>query len=141
MPTSNEPAPPVPRRAHPTQVRLAFGGDPDQPAAPAVLLARQDGVATLGILRDHVVRRFRVGEVARLAAVLARPDLCRLGGRPLVLVNPRYRVMAIAVGPPVPPDHVEINYGVSRLEDGAAVEMPGVDGQPSWHVFGVEEVA
>ena len=129
-----------PRPPHPTQLRLAFGGDPEHPASPAVLLGAEDGVVSLGFLVEGAVRRFRVDDAARLGAVLARADLCLFQGRPLVLANPHHRALAVAVGPAEAPGQVEVNYGVSRLEGGAAVEIPGEGGQPSWHTFGAAEL-
>jgi len=131
---------PPSRRLHPGQVRMAFGGDPAHRAEPAVLLGLEGGTATVGLLRDGTVHRFELSEPGRAADVLARPDLCRLDDQALLLVNARYGALGVAVGPPVPPDHLEVAYGVCRIEGGAAVEVPGDDGQPSWHVFAVREV-
>jgi hypothetical protein len=97
-------------------------------------------VVELASLRDGAVRRFEIGEPERLSAVLLRPDLCRLDDHTLVLFNRHHRALAVAVGPPLPPDHLVVGYAVSRLEGGAAVEIPGADGQPSWHTFVVREV-
>ena len=132
---------PSPRRLYPRHVRMAFGGDPAHPFDLGVLLAVDGTTVTLGLLTDEAVYRFVVPEPERLAAVLGRRDLCRLDGRPLVLVNRHYQALGIAVGPPVPPDQLSVCYGVCRIEDGAAVEIPGNDGQPSWHVFALDEGA
>ncbi len=130
-------------RPHPIQVRLAFGGDREHaPQLAEIESCEANGVVLRGIL-DSVARRFTVADPARLQRVLEREDVCRWQGRgALALVNPRYRVLAIAVGPSVLPRRLEVNYGVARLEDGAAVEMPSHSpDQPSWYVLSAEETA
>jgi hypothetical protein len=125
---------------HWIQVKKAFGGDPAHPAQPAVLVATGKGTLTLRFLKGGTIQTFTVGERRRFSAVLARADLCRYEGSPLVLVNPRYRAMAVAAGLPVPPSRLVVP-GVSRLEGGAAVEIPAVgDGQPRWFVFTIVQV-
>ncbi len=77
------------------------------------------------------------GEVA---TALDRDDVTRYDGGPLVLVSDRYRLIAIATGPPEPPNLLEVMAGVVRLGPNGAVEIPGSDGQPSWLLFELASV-
>lgn len=121
-------------QVHPTQVRLAFLTDNAQ-ARPA-LLRSVDGerVELCGL--DGSERTVRVHKSDRLTEVLERDDLCRLRGEPLVMVNERYRVLAVATGPAAPPSKLAMLI-VCELGDGGGVIqlLSADDDQPSWQTF------
>ncbi len=127
-----------PDQVHPIQVKLAFLTDSTQ--ARPVAISSVDG--DLVQLRElgGAVASIRVHAAARLAEVLERGDLCRVGGLPLALLNPQYRVLAVATGPASPPPDLTVLI-VSQLDaDGAVVELlSGSDDQPSWQVFAVRD--
>lgn len=127
---------------HPIQVRLAFGGDAEHRPEFAEVVSCEGSKLLLRMLRDAGLRSFAIAESERLKAALERADVCRWQGKgALAVVSLRYRVLAIAVGPAELPQRVEMNYGVVRLENGVAIEMPsGSPDQPSWYVFAAEEV-
>lgn len=127
---------------HPIQVRLAFGHGEQRPEIAEVVASVGDNV-TLRYVHDGVPRQFLMTDVNRFEAVLRRPDVCRLAsGDPLALVNSRCRMLAVAVGPAILPSKLVVNYGVARLENGVAVELPADSpDQPSWHLFVIEPAA
>jgi len=130
---------PVPSRdqiqpIHPIAARLAFGKDPDHPAIPGTIIgADADGIVValrngtwVGVASDD----------PRLSVAFQREDLCRYKGRELVvLVSSHYGLIGLAVGPAEPPRRLAVNYGIVRLENGGAVEIPGESPQPSWLLF------
>ena len=121
---------------HPRQVRLAFGEDPQTPATPAkVIRSVGDHVELLGL--DGVAVTVTVVDPGAFEAALQRDDLCRLLDRPLALVNERRHVLALAIGPPGPPNRLEVQWGVSILAGGSVVEIPSPDEdvQPAWRLF------
>lgn len=121
-------------QVHPTQVRLAFLTDNDQ-ARPALLRSLDgDRVGLCGL--DGSEHTVRVHHVDRLAAVLERDDLCRLRGEPLVMVNERYGVLALATGPATPPSKLAMLIVCELGDDGSVVELLSEsDDQPSWQTF------
>jgi hypothetical protein len=119
--------------AQPTQARLAFGPDGSTPAQPATLTSVTDSRMEIRYL-DGTVGVVTAADRDRLVQILGRDDLCRLRGNPLLLVNTRYRLVGIATGPPTPPSSLVVTL-VSRIEDGAAVElMSDDDSQPAWQL-------
>ncbi len=125
---------------HHTQVRLALGADPDHPAHLATVAAVQGDSVSVDLIggSHHGSRAITVdvADAQRLAGTLARTDLCRLDGEALALLNPHHGVLAVATGPTEPPDRLVVSW-VSRLEDGATVELVGDGDQPSWQLFAV----
>ena len=119
---------------HPIQVRLAFLTDNDQ-ARPALLRSVDgDRVELRGL--DGSEHTVRVHQGDRLAAVLDRHDLCRLRGEPLVMVNERYGVLAVATGPATPPSKLAMLIVCDLGDDGGVVELlSSSDDQPSWQTF------
>ena len=130
----------MPRQVHPIQVRRAFGGDPEHTPEFAELIAIGGTTVQLRTLHGGVVHHVIVFDRERLQALVEREDVCRLTqGLPITLLSSHYRVMAVAVGPASLPDHVEVNYGIARMEDGSVVEIPSDSNtQPSWWIFGFE---
>jgi hypothetical protein len=123
---------------HPTQVRLAFLTDNDQ-ARPALLRScNGDRVELQGL--DGTEHTVRVHQSGRLAAVLERDDLCRLRGEPLVMVNERYGVMAVATGPATPPSKLAMLIVCELGDGGGVVELLSADDdQPSWQTFALRK--
>lgn len=120
---------------HHLQVKLAFLADLDHRARPALLVSSTGADLTVRYIDDETTETVTVTESARLAAIGARDDLCRIGGRPLLLVNTHYRVVGVATGPAAPPARLEVLV-VSRLEDGAVVELVnGSETQPAWQLL------
>lgn len=119
---------------HHIQVKLAFLTDQEHRARPAALTAVDGDTVTISYL-DGAAETVVVNEPERLADVLARDDLCRIQGHPLLLVNTHYRVLGIATGLATPPSKLEVLI-VSRLENGSVVELVnGDDTQPAWQTF------
>lgn len=118
---------------HWIQVRKAF--EPGSGAFPARLVGVHDGDVLVQPVRGGDPRSFVVARPARLESVLTRDDMTLLNDAPLVLVGERYGVLGIATGPPDPPRQLAVTFGVTRLEDGETVEMPGSGGQPSFQLL------
>ena len=121
----------------------AFGPGADGSGVAIVL-----GAEDLALKRRLRVRglegdEFEVGVVdpVAVASALARDDLSRVREHALVLVNRRFRLIAIAIGPATPPNRLEVLANVVRLGPNGAVEIPGADGQPSWLLFETEDGA
>lgn len=123
---------------HHTQVRLALGPDARPRARPATITdAPSDGPVSVRFL-DGATTTVKVADAARLAATLERTDLCRLDGRPFVLLSTPHGVLAVATGLSEPPQRLVVTL-VSRLEDGAVVELVGDGEQPAWQLFAVTD--
>lgn len=121
---------------HPTQVRRAFLDDAEH-ARPATLAGVDGSVVEVRYL-DGTTAALTVCDPARFAEVADRDDLCRLGGRPLLLVNTSYRVVAVATGPATPPSQLTVSI-VCRLEHGSVVELVSEsDDQPAWQTFALQ---
>lgn len=121
---------------HPRQVRLAFGEDPQTPASPAKVVGLVgDQVELLKL--DGVAVTVQVADAEAFDDALHRDDLCRLLDAPLVLMNERRRLLALAIGPPGPPNKLEVQWGVAILQGGSVVEIPSPDEgvQPAWRLF------
>jgi hypothetical protein len=128
-----------PTSVHYIQVRKAFesGGG----AYSARIVERHGTTVVVERLPDRAAATFVVARPFHLASVLARDDLTRWGGSPLALVSERYGVLAVATGPPEPPDQLSVLPTVTRLEDGETVEIPTMDeDQPSWQLFAAKVV-
>jgi hypothetical protein len=120
---------------HHLQVKLAFLADPDHRARPAALITSTGPDMAVRYIDDGTTETITVNQPDRLAAIVARDDLCRIGGLPLLLVNTHYRVLGVATGPVAPPPHLEVLV-VSHLEHGAVVELVnGSDTQPAWQLL------
>jgi hypothetical protein len=123
----------VPTAVHPLQAHKAFG--PDGGAYPARLLVFDGGII-LERVPDEKTEAVVVARPDQLREALDRADVTMLRGAPLALFSERFRVLAIATGPPVPPGQLRVLWGVARFEGGEAVELPAHDaGQPSWQLF------
>ena len=121
---------------YPRQVGLAFGEDPQTPATPAkVICLVWDQVELLRL--DGVAVTVTAVDPEAFEAFLQRDDLCRLLDRPLALVNERRHLLALAIGPPGPPNRLEVQWGVSILDGESVVEIPSPDEgvQPAWRLF------
>lgn len=125
-------------QVHPIQVRLAFLTDNAQ-ARPALLHSLDgDRVELYGLDgNEHTVQVHRSD---RLATVLERDDLCRLRGEPLVMVNERYGVLAVATGPATPPSRLAMLIVCELGDGGGVVELQSAgDDQPSWQTFALRK--
>lgn len=117
------------------RVKRAFSSDKENPARPAVLAASSGSSIDVTYLDDGRTEQLVVSDSERLTVILNRPDLCRLKGNPLLLVNSHHRVLGVATGPTEPPSRLQVTI-VTRLEAGAAVELvTDRDGQPSWQLL------
>ncbi len=129
-----------PDQVHPTQARLAFLTDNAQ-ARPA-LLRSVDGNRIELCELDGTAHTVRVHQVDRLAKVLGRDDLCRLRSEPLVMVNERYRVLAVATGPASPPSNLAMLIVCELDEENGVIELLSSDAdQPSWQTFALGDGA
>ncbi|MFY3745571.1 hypothetical protein ACOQFB_16790 [Anaeromyxobacter sp. Red801] len=122
-------------------MRRAFGEDPANRPEFCEVVSFGEGGLLVRLLADRTTRTVTVPEPDGLREVLGRGDVCRWrGGGALAALSLPYGLLAIAVGPSAAPDRVELNYGVVRVEDAVAVEMPGdAPGQPSWYLFAVAD--
>ena len=125
-----------PDQVHHIQARLAFLTD-NADARPALLRSvGGDQVELWGL--DGTERTVRVHQADRLAEALGRDDLCRLRGEPLVMVNERYGVLAVATGPAAPPSKLAMLIVSELDEEGGVVELlSSSDDQPAWQVFAI----
>lgn len=125
---------------HPTAVRRAFGEDAEHRASLVTFVHLDGNVAVLRGL-DGTEAAVTVADPDALRAAIERDDVCQLKGVPLVLVNERYRLLGVAVGPSAPPSRLEVLWGVSRIEDGSVVEIPSPDEatQQAWLIFALGE--
>jgi hypothetical protein len=120
------------RRIHPTAVRRAFGGDPEHPPLAGRIIGNDGDELIVSLPTGWA--SVEIHDLAFLEA-LERKDLCRYEGHELVvLLNPRYGLIGLAIGPALAPRRLEIGAAI-RFENGSAVEIPGTDTQPSWLIF------
>lgn len=127
---------PPPGRLYIPQVRRAFGPEGDQPARPATLLDTNGANVRVRYL-DGTEETIQVLDPGRLEQLLDGDDLCRLDGRPLVLVSTRYRVLAVATGPATPPPQLKVSL-VFVFENESVTEiLPAEDDQPSLQTFAI----
>jgi len=119
----------------PRRVQAAFG-DEAASVEPMIMVDTQGDRATLRML-DGTERAATIAAGDAFAAALQRPDLTKIRGEhPLLMVNVRRRLIALAFGPAEPPDQIRMLASVVRLEEGSAVEIPSADEtQPSWLLF------
>ena len=96
-------------------------GKGEEPTAIALLASITGGERVL----------WKVADKERLRQVLARDDLTRIQGYPLVVANPAKKILGIAAGPAEPPKQIAILvvYDLAREVLGAE------DGQPEWWLF------
>ena len=122
------------------RVEVAFG--PSGDAVPGIIL----GTVADPNTSAPVLVRVRIPDGAEyelviqdpfaFGAALDRDDLTRIGTHAVALVNRKHQLIAIAIGPAVPPNRLEVSANVVRLEgERGAVEIPGIDDQPSWLIF------
>lgn len=138
--TDRETTDPAPvHRLHHIQVKRAFLDDAEHRARPAQLIATDQGAVQVRYLDDGTTGTVTVADPARLDAILARTDLCRVDDKPLLLVNTTYRVLGIATGPASPPPQLRVLI-VSRLENGEVVELVNEDPQPAWQLLALAPV-
>lgn len=121
-------------QVHPIQARQAFLTDNGQARPALVRSVDGDRVELAGL--DDTRTTVSVHHTDRLIEVLDRDDVCRLRGEPLVMLNERYRILAVATGPVTPPSRLAMTI-VCRLDDeGGVVELVSADDdQPSWQTF------
>ena len=121
-------------QVHHIQARLAFLTDNAQ-ARPA-LLRSVDGDRVELCRLDGTEHTVRVHQAVRLAVVLERDDLCRLRDEPLVMVNERYGVLAVATGPATPPSKLAMLIVCELDDEGGVVQLlSSSDDQPCWQTF------
>jgi hypothetical protein len=126
----------LPKNVHHIQARKAFG--PRSDAYLARLRSATNEKVTVERTTDGSAKMLVTASPDRLAAILGREDVTRVGGNPLVLVSEARHLMAIATGPSDAPARIAICSNVSRLENGQAVEIPSPDDtQPSWQLVPV----
>ncbi len=117
----------------PKRVERAFGPDAD---AYVAVIESVVGDRVRVRLDDGEERDVPLRDGAAFVDALARPDISLLHGRPLLLVNIRYELVALAVGPTEAPTRFTVMAHVVRLGEGDAVEIPSRDDtQPSWLLF------
>ena len=68
--------------------------------------------------------------------MLARDDLTRIQGYPLVVANAKHRILGIAAGPKEPPAQIAVLVVFDLEREVLAAE----DGQPEWWLFDGEVV-
>lgn len=86
---------------------------------------------------DGTIFRLLVARPGLLVRTLARPDLTRHEGRPLVVVNPATGVLGMGFGPPSLPERIPVARVSSLDADGEAVEVMAVDDGPAWILLAV----
>lgn len=124
----------------PGRLRHAFSPGPNGARMHVVTDHGSDWMTVLRI-EDGELRHFNIDNPPRLEALLGREDLTRLDGRPLALVNRGHGLIAIAVGPPTPPETIEFLFVLNIAE----MWMPGVPAakgdpavQPDWWLLGID---
>jgi len=120
------------RPIQPIAARRAFGGDPEHPPLAGRIIGNDGDELIVSLPTGWA--SVEIHDPAFLEA-LERKDLCRYQGHELVvLLNPRYGLIGLAIGPEVAPRRLEISP-FCRLENGSVVEIPGTDTQPGWLIF------
>ncbi len=107
------------------------------------VLSRQGRVGLRGPLgeaetqiRVHVHQHGGIGCGGHDHLVLERDDLCRLRDEPLVMVNERYGVLAVATGPATPPSNLAMLIVCELDDEGGVVQLlSSSDDQPCWQTF------
>jgi len=79
---------------------------------------------------------WKVADKERLRTVLARDDLTRIQGYPLVVANAKQRILGIAAGPKEPPKQIAVLVVFDLEREVLAAE----DGQPEWWLFDGEAI-
>ncbi len=132
--SENTPAGPPPERLHWIQVKLAFGNEGREQARPATLVEVDDAHVAIRYVggSDETVE---VVEPARLAELLARDDVCRLDGQPLLLVNTYYRVFGLATGPSTAPPQLKASLAFAFENESVTMTLPAGDDQPTFHTL------
>ncbi len=118
----------------PKRVEVAFGRDAAD-AYFAVVTSLVGPRLQVRSLRGEE-REIVLCDAQAVADALERLDITRFSGRPLLFVNARLRLLAIAIGPEAPPAQIGWFPHAVRLGEHGAVEMLGSDdAQPSWLLF------
>lgn len=134
MSDENIVAGPPPERLHWIQVKLAFGPEGREPARPATLLG-VDGAEVRVRYLDGAEETVAVVEPERLALLLGTEDLCRLHGRPLLLVNTCYRVLGVATGPADPPGELKVSLAFAFDNNTVTRVLPAGEDQPTFQTL------
>jgi hypothetical protein len=123
----------LPKSVHHIEARKAF--EPGSDAYPARLRSAANGMVIVERISDWSAKVLVTASPDRLAAILGREDVTRIGRDPLVLVSEARCPLALATGPSEAPAKIAIRSNISRLENGEAVEIPSADdAQPSWQL-------
>ena len=124
----------------PRRVQVAFG-DESASVEPMIVIDHDNGRAALRTVAGED-RFATIVDAEAFAAALQRADLTKVKEHPFLFVNPKRQLIALAFGPPQPPDKIRKLPTVARLEAGSAVEIPAADStQPSWLLFEAEIAA
>lgn len=125
----------VPRsgRLHPIQVHR--GLKPPE-AVLGSLSDLDDETVSIVVSGTDEPLRASVFDPDRLRAVLEGDDVTRTDKGALVLYSRSYGILAVATGPRVAPAQVHCLWGVVRIDNGEAVEVPAADdSQPDWQLL------
>ena len=121
----------------PKRVEKAFGEDAADGYLGVVASIVGDRLQVNSLRGEE--RDILLPDASAVAHALERPDITRLGGRPLVFVSMRYELVALAIGPAEAPERLGVLPNLVRLGEHGAVEVFGSDDtQPSWLLFDVE---
>jgi len=123
-------------RLHLTQVKLAFGEDPEHPMRPAVFVGGEGSTVDVRYLGGPS-GTVTVADTDRFAQVVARDDLTRYDGEPLLMINTHHGVLGVATGPATAPKQLQILF-VAEIEDGSVVRLASAGKrQPEWELFAI----
>jgi hypothetical protein len=125
---------PPPERLHWIQVKLAFGNEGREPARPAALVEVDHAHVAVRYL-DGSEETVEVVEPDRLADLLARDDVCRIDGQPLLLISPCYRVFGLATGPSAAPPQLKASLAFAFENSSVTRTLPAGDDQPTLHTL------
>lgn len=134
MSDHDSPAGPPPERLHWIQVKLAFTDEGREPARPARLVHVDGPVVHVRYL-DGSKETIEVVEADRLERLLGSPDICRVQGDPLVLVNTYYEVLGLATGPPEPPRQLKVSLAFAFENHSVSELLPAGEDQPGFHTL------